>query len=633
MAAPTSAAAMSGGALSTAEFPAPSEEQWLALVQGVLKGADFDLVLTSKTADGLTIAPLYPAANPAAPVLGRIPGRPWTVMQRVDNPDPEAANRQLLEDLENGADGFQLVFAGAHGAHGFGLPDGSRATLDTVLRGVMLDAGVRVEIDLSFPCKEAAETLVAKLAEEGIPPSSVDIAFGYDPLGQIASMGGSPIGWDVLAPFFAELAGSIAARGFTAPVCVADGRIVHAAGGSEAQELAWVLASGLAYWRALEAGGLAADEGRALIGFRMATDADQFLTLAKVRALRQLWAHIEQAAGLEPRPIRLHAETAWRMTTRRDPWVNLLRATTAVFAAGVGGADSIAVQPFTLPLGLPDAFARRLARNTQLVLQLESNLARVADPAAGSGGLESLTEGLARSAWDLLQAIERQGGLAQALTAGTIQANIGRVRAARALSIAHRREKLTGTSEFPALDEAPVSVLRPAPPAPGSESRSFPIAVQPLLPHRTAEPFEALRDAAEAREPRPAVFMAVLGPVSAFSARAGFAKSMFEAGGIAADVGDGWPRGDATDLEALVAAFRASGCRIACLCSSDALYASEAAPAAAALKAAGATAIWLAGKPADEAALRTAGVDGFAFAGCDVLAVLQRAHGQLGLGA
>ena len=380
MAEPTAASS-----LSTAEFPAATREQWLKLVAGVLKGADFDKVLTSTTADGLRLQPLYDKALPRAAVPGRAPGAAWTVMQRVDHPDPEEARRLALDDLEGGADGLQLVFDGAHGAHGFGLRDGGAATLDAALAGIMLDAGIRLELDLSVACKDAADTLAAKILGEGIPPSSVDIAFGYDPLGQVAAMGGTPIGWDQLAPLFAGLAGGIAAKGFRGPVASADGRLVHAAGGSEAQELAYVLAAALAYWRALETAGITPAEGRALIGFRMAADSDQFLTLAKFRALRRLWARIEAGAGLDPRPIRLHAETAWRMATRRDPWVNLLRATTAVFAAGLGGADSIAVQPFTLALGLPDAFARRLARNTQLVLLQESNLARVADPAGGSG--------------------------------------------------------------------------------------------------------------------------------------------------------------------------------------------------------------------------------------------------------
>lgn len=618
--------------LSTAEFPAAKRDQWLKLVETVLRGADFSKVLTSTTADGIRIQPLYDAALPRAAAPGRQPGRAWTVMQRMDHPEPEEARRLALEDLESGASGLQLVFAGAHGAHGFGLRDGTDGTLDAALAGVVLDAGIRLELDLSFACKDAAETLAAKVIGEGIPPSAVDIAFGYDPLGQIAAMGGAPIGWDALAPHFASLAGEIAGKGFRGPVAAADGRLVHAAGGSEAQELAWVLASALAYWRALETSGIAPADGRALIGFRMAADADQFMTMAKFRALRRLWARVEEASGLAPQPIRLHAETAWRMLTRRDPWVNLLRSTTAVFAAGLGGADSIAVQPFTQALGLPDAFARRLARNTQLVLLEESNLARVADPAAGSGGIEALTDELCHAAWALLQGLEAQGGLYPALANGAFQRDVAGVREARAKALARRKEKLTGTSEYPDIGEKPVSVLAPLPAA--GPRPSWQVFLPALEPHRLAEPFEALRDAAEvAPAGRAVLFIAALGPVSAFTARATFAKNLFEAGGIVAPVGDGTPKGAGTDLDAMVAAFRASGARAACLCSSDELYTSEANAAAAALKAAGARHLWLAGRPADEAALRAAGIDGFVFAGSDMLDVLRDAHRKLGLAA
>ena len=235
--------------------------------------------------------------------------------------------------------------------------------------------------------------------------------------------------WSALAANLAALAGELAGEGFRGPFAVADGRIIHNAGGSEAQELAFALASAVAYLRALEAGGHALDAARRMIYFRLAADADQFLTLAKFRAVRRLWARVEEACGLAPEPVFVAAETAWRMMTRRDPWVNVLRTTMAVFAAGLGGADSIAVFPFTAALGLPDAFARRLARNTQLILLEESSLAKVADPAAGSGGIEDITDRLCEAAWALFQEIEATGGTAAALEAGLIQDKVAAVRA------------------------------------------------------------------------------------------------------------------------------------------------------------------------------------------------------------
>src|SRR5262249_23123456 len=157
----------------------------------------------------------------------------------------------------------------------------------------------------------------------------------------------------------------------------------------------------------------------------------EFLTVAKFRALRLLWARVEEACGLAPKPVFVAAETAWRMLTRHDPYVNMLRATIATFSAGLGGANAITLPPHTLALALPDAFARRVARNTQLILLEESNLAKVSDPAAGSGGLEALTRQLCAAAWSLFQEIEKAGGILAALQQGLIQDKVKATRRAR----------------------------------------------------------------------------------------------------------------------------------------------------------------------------------------------------------
>ena len=332
--------------------------------------------------------------------------------------------------------------------------------------------------------------------------------------------------------------------------------MIHNAGGSEAQELAFCLAVAVAYLRALEASGIALADARAMIYFRLAADADQFLTIAKFRALRKLWARVQDACGLAPRSTFVAGETAWRMMTKRDPWVNMLRATIATFSAGLGGSDAVTVLPFTAPLGLPDRFARRMARNTQLVLLEESNLARVTDPAAGSGGFEDLTRQLCETAWSLFQDIERAGGIWAALEKGLVQTKVGETRAARQKAIATRKDALTGTSEFPNIHEAPVAVLD-AKPVP-SPAPTFPDVFEPLPVIRLAEPFEALRDRSDAivkkTGARPKVFLANLGTVADFSARAMFAKNFFEAGGIEAIGNDGF----ASHAD-MASAFKASG--------------------------------------------------------------------------
>src|SRR5262249_22717615 len=279
------------------------------------------------------------------------------------------------------------------------------------------------------------------------------------------------------------------------------------------------------------------------IYFRLSADADQFLTIAKFRALRKLWARIEQACGLAPRPAHVAAETAWRMMTRRDPYVNMLRTTIAVAAAGLGGADTITALPHTAALGLPDAFARRVVRNTQLILLEESNLARVADPAAGSGALEDLTGKLCGAAWSLFQEIDAAGGAWAAIERGLIQSRVAAVRDKRLQAVARRRDALTGTSDFPDLNETPPAVLD-VPPAAAPKEATAMLTTAPLPRIRVAEPFERLRDASDRilaqTGARPEVFLANLGRPSDFTARATFAKSLFEAGGIAAVTNDGF---------------------------------------------------------------------------------------------
>jgi len=611
-----------------AEFPAATREQWHKLVEGVLKGAPFEKRLVAKTYDGLAVEPLYGRAERAQPVVGRAPGTAWSVVQRVDHPDPGAANAEALHDLENGATGLSLVFQGSIGAYGYGLA-ADAATITRVLDDVYLDAGITLDLDLSPHTKDAAANLAALVKRRGIAPAATNIRFGFDPLGAAAVAGGSPLPWSGIAPIVNAAISDLKAQGFRGPFASADGRVIHNAGGSEAQELAYVLAAAVAYLRTLEAGGIALDDARAMIYFRLVADADQFLTVAKFRALRKLWARVEEACGLAPKPAVITAETAWRTITQRDPYVNMLRATIAVASAGFGGADAVTVLPFTMALGLPDRFARRIARNTQLVLLEESNLARVGDPAAGAGGIEDLTEQLCRAAWTLFQEIERAGGAGAALEQGLIQKNVAATRAERDKAVARRKDALTGTSNFPDLAEAAVAVLDVsrvmAPPYPAA------IRLEPLVPVRLAEPFERLRDASDRvltwNGARPKIFLANLGKLSDFTARATFAKNFFEAGGIEGVTNDGF----ASRYE-MIAAFKASGAKLVCLCSSDDVYAREAVEAAKALQAAGADHIYLAGRPGEhEAALTAAGVQGFIYVGCDVLATLQSAYETLKL--
>jgi methylmalonyl-CoA mutase len=309
------------------------------------------------------------------------------------------------------------------------------------------------------------------------------------------------------------------------------------------------------------------------------------------------------------------------MMTKRDPNVNMLRMTIAVAAAGFGGANAICVLPHTAALGLPDGFARRIARNTQTVLLEESNLFRVGDPAAGSGGIETLTSELCEKAWLLFQEVEAAGGIANTMQSGLLQKRVAETRAARLRNISLRKDPLTGVSEFPNVNEPKEAVLdgkvefdqmQPSDPA------------HALPRMRLSEPFEALRDAADVMKEKPKVFLANLGKPADFTARTMFARNFFEAGGIA-----GISSEALTSPEEAAKAFKASGAKIACICSSDEIYATQAETVAKALKAAGAS-VWLAGRGGEkEAAYKSAGVGGFIYAGCDVIETLKEAHKSL----
>jgi methylmalonyl-CoA mutase len=609
------------------EFPPTTEEDWRRLVEAALKGASFDKKLVSQTYDGLRIEPLYPRAAGAAVIAGRESGTAWQVVVRVDHPGPKAANAEALHELENGATSLALLFSGAPAARGFGVAVNTVDDLEQTLSGVMLDL-ITLRLETAPFAGRPIATLMTELAgRRKLDAAALSIDFGLDPIGDMARTGRALLPWPELSKRAGETAKDLQGRGFAKSRFMrADGRAAHEAGGSEAQELAFVIANGVAYLRLLEATGFTLDEARQRISFLMAADADEFLTIAKFRALRKLWARVEQASGLTPRPAYVAAETAWRMMSTRDPYVNMLRTTIAVTAAGIAGADSIAALPFTSALGLPDRFARGVARNMQLILLEESNLYRVADPAAGSGGIEALTAELVQSAWTLFQEIESAGGAAAAVEQGLLQKKIATTRAARQANIARRRDALTGSSDYPNLAELPVHVLdMPRARAPNAQA-----AFDVLPSIRLAEPFEALRDASDrmlARTgSRPKVFLANLGKPADFTARATFAKNFYEAGGIEAVSNDGFK-----DQGEMVAGFKASGAKLACLCSSDKVYADQAVDSVKALTAAG-TIVHLAGRPGDnDEKWRQAGIKSFVFTGSDALATLRATHDILGL--
>ncbi|NUP83608.1 MAG: methylmalonyl-CoA mutase small subunit [Nonomuraea sp.] len=559
-----------------AGFPSTTRDDWRRLAVEVLRksGVEADSpeeALSSPTYDGVTVAPLYDDSDlpgdpgpPGAPpfVRGARAAAGWDVRQRHAVPDPEA----VLADLENGVTSLWLVVG--DGA----IPVGELAA---VLKDVYLDLAP-VVLEAGERTREAAEVLF-ELAGDG------------GPTGNLGATGALP---------------ELAVRCLSFPglrAVLVDGTPYHDAGGSDAEELGCSVARGVAELRALTGAGLSVEQALGQIDFRYAATADQFATIAKLRAARRLWARVAEVCGAPGHGgQRQHAVTSSAMMTERDPWVNMLRTTLACFAAGVGGADAVTVRPFDAALGLPDAFSRRIARNTQSLLLEESGIGRVIDPAGGSWYVERRTADLAGRAWAWFQEIEAAGGIDAA--ADLVSARIAATRARRDDDVAHRRFPITGVSEFPDPGEKPLR----RPKGPG------------LPATRYAREFEALRDAADARPERPKVFLATIGPTAAHTARASFAANLFHAGGLATETA-----GPGADPEQIATAFAVSGAAVACLCSTDKLYAQHAQAVAVALRKAGARRIWLAGKGDYE------GVDACLYAGCDALAVLRQTFEDL----
>ncbi|WP_135080350.1 methylmalonyl-CoA mutase family protein [Terasakiella sp. SH-1] len=647
-----------------AEFPATSVEAWKESLEKVLKGAPFEKKMVVKTYDGIDIQPLYTqadwdaAGNPSG-FPGNAPftrgnsaqGRSvdgWDIRQVHANADKAAANEQILDDLERGVTSLILQFdeaarAGKSGADAGelagrgGIMIYSKEDLADVLDGVLLDLA-SVSVEAGAQAKAAAEMLKGLWADKNIDAKQAMGAFNADPLGNLAANGELP---QSVEEALADLGALAKETSETYPHVTAvkvDTSAYYGAGATETQDLAIALATGVAYLRAMTDAGLSVDDAAKQIVFSFANGADVFPNIAKLRAARFLWAQVVKASGGsdEACAMNLHAATAARALSKRDPWVNMLRVTATCFAGAVGGADAITVLPFDHHCGVADDFARRIARNTQIVLQEESSLNKVIDPAGGSWFIETLTEQYAEKAWNIFQKIEEKGGMAAIILSGHVQEAIADIWDARVKNIAKRKDPVTGVSEFPNIAEEAVERSEPdyatliGKIANADQSiadlavSGAGVTAQALPAHHLAEDYEKLRDAADEYAAKngslPKIFSANIGAIAKHTARATFAKNFFEAGGIQAVTNNGF----ATAEEA-VAAFKESGAEVAVLCGSDDQYEELAAGFAGSLKAAGAKKVYLAGRGEFD------GVDASVGMGSDVLATLRDLHTVLGV--
>lgn len=462
------------GAAMSQTFPTPSPAEWRALAETALKDRPLES-LVHLDPDGLAVRPLYAAATGVEPLFAPrasdADGRAWDLRTLVEADDAGEANAAVLADLAGGA--ASVVLGGRVARDAAGL---ARA-----LDGVALElAAVGLDAGLAGPA--AADALAA--AARGGPRAR--LMFHMDPVSAFAETGAAP---RTMEDHLAEAAAAATRHAGAYPEAtffLAGGRVAHEAGGSIAQELAFAAANAVALVRAAMAAGMSAERALKGTALGLAVDQAYFDGLAKVRALRLMWRSIGKAFGVET-PAVIEVRSSRRMLAARDPWPNLLRQTAAGFAGAVGGADAVVLDGFTRAAGRPDAFARRQARNTQLVLMEEANLGRVDDPAAGSWFLDQRTRELAEAGWEEFRIIEAEGGIVEALRGGLIQPRVARARQALEHALGAGSEHLVGVTKFvdPDPRPAPVDAADPAPAERGGD------ACAPLTPIRLAAPFEA----------------------------------------------------------------------------------------------------------------------------------------------
>lgn len=674
-------------------FDPVTYEEWLA------KATDGDASVEPFTRldDGIEAKWLYTSADALAPDPGGLPlrkpftrgvraGRAWAVRQENGNPERARANAEILEDLLGGTTEVAVLFdraartAAAPEDPSFqtdrgdgGIAISTLSDLSEVLDGVLLDVA-RVSLDAGSAFLPAASFLVAIWEGRGIDHESRLGSFRSDPIGSLAREGELPYSPEEGLAYAAHLALEAARTHPAVRALGVDTSAYVEAGATPAWELAIALSTALEHLRAGDATGLEPAAVARTLEFTLSAGSDQFLEMAKFRAVRRLWSRVLEECDVEPdaRSSATYARTSGRMMTWVDPWVNMLRTTTATFAAGAAGADGVSVTPFDRPLGRPSELGRRIARNTQTIVQDEASIGRTADPLAGSWYGEALTDQLAQAAWERFQEIERNGGMVEALRSGALQATLIDQADRFEDDLIHRDKVMTAVNEFPILgddgteaepfDAAPLAKLESerltesdpvdCSALAGEDTEDLlgravelaqagaridemiyaldgaPDQIDRLTPRPDAAPFERLRKVALDHEEKTGetlqLFLACPGPISSHVTQANWAKSFFESGGITTV-----PSGALPGNAELADAFKEGGFKVVAVCAGKDTEPDEVADLVSRLRKAGAEFVYLA-RPAPGVE-EVAGADDVVRDGVDMLITLAGTLGRLGV--
>lgn len=674
------------------DFSPVTKADWAALAEQTLQGREISS-LRKQLMEGVGLEPLYleqpiplaqtypPDVSPYVRGHGTYARRQagWDIRQMYDTGSLASVAASLLDDRDRGVCSFWLQPAYATDSDLFGDKTGLPLFFEQDWHQLFSSIDL-TQTPIAVATGAYLLPVLAQIAsvtqQRGVATTDLMGAVYADPLATWARHGQLP---DMLPKLMQDVASGISWAKTQAPylqTLCCSGLPYHDAGAHHVQELAYIMATALAYFRRLEACGLDIDTIAASTFVQTGIDSHQFLAIAKLRALRLLWAKVVKACGGSPssQHVLIHACTSRVSTAKRDPWTNVLRNTAEGFAAAVGGADAITITPFDRCLGVPEAVALRLASHTQLILAKEAHLSHVIDPAGGSWYVEYLTDTLARLAWAELQRIETQGGMEVALSSGFVATSIEHTVARKSKDIARRKTPIVGVSEYVNLQESPLhrspahapespslvpgkrlagweKKLRQTTPADRMKTlqeasreglsvfdlfsllhpQPEMVSGSPLFPFRGAMAWEVLRDRSDQYAGEhghfPQIFLANLGPASAHKTRSDFTQRFLSAAGFEAITNDGF-----TSHEAAAQAFVQSQAQAVVICGTDTAYQDSVEPLAVLLQAHSPKFIALAGRPgANETAWRNAGVTHFLYLGCDALSLLQEWQRWMGV--
>ncbi|MDR1498572.1 MAG: acyl-CoA mutase large subunit family protein [Puniceicoccales bacterium] len=619
---------VSGEKLAT-EFSRTTHEEWKAAADKLLKGAPFDKIMLTRVPENITTQPIYERdVLESLPLAASLPAQgaylrgvrpdgyrlaPWEIAQELPYREPEAFNKALLRDIEAGQNAVALPLSSPNAVR-LKTP----ADITAAFRLIIPDA-LSWHFHAGENTREIALLFYSWLVAHNAKLDKVRGTFNHDPLATLAETGSLSIS---LRKTYDNLAGLIRITREHLPAFATIGvstRPHHNAGASAVEELGILLATGVEYLRELDNRGIDINLAATQTAFHFSIGGNFFIELAKLRAARTLWARIVGKLGGSAQACAMHqhARTGLFNKTCHDPHVNILRTTTEALAGVLGGVETLTVGTFDEVSGTPPGeLSRRIARNTQVILQEECELTAVIDPAGGSWYIEKLTDDIARSAWGFFQKIEEKGGASAALKAGFIQDAIASTRKGKEKLLGQRRISLVGTNQYPNIAEKnlfspPASTPQPPPTDPAE-------LATPLPSTRLAERYELLRATATAYKAKhghgPKIHLANIAALRRHKARADFTRGFFETGGFEITGSEG-----STDDALIAEKAVASGASLIVICGHDEDYPSHVPAIAQAIKAkAPNITLLLAGNPGEnEAAYKAAGLDSYIFVKSD----------------